>query len=203
MIGCSTATMSAVSVTSVAPCLIRPLVPSARGSSGDPGTAKTSRPCSSAKPRGDQRARAFGGLDDDDAERQAGNQPVAAREIAPARLPAERHFGDGGAGRQDGVEQVGMFRRIDAVLAAGEHRHGTAFEAGAVGGRVDAARQPGDDGEAGLAEIAREPLGELDAGGRGVARADDGHHAAAPARSPSPRTAMSGGASSIICSRGG
>src|SRR4051812_50064902 len=35
-------------VTSVAPCLSRPLVPSARGSSGEPGTANTSRPCSFA-----------------------------------------------------------------------------------------------------------------------------------------------------------
>ena len=48
MMGSSTATMSAVSVTGVAPCLIRLLVPSARGSSGEPGTANTSRPCSSA-----------------------------------------------------------------------------------------------------------------------------------------------------------
>ena len=31
-----------------APCLIRSLVPAARGSSGEPGTANTSRPCSAA-----------------------------------------------------------------------------------------------------------------------------------------------------------
>ena len=36
-------------VTSVAPVLIRRLVPSARGSSGWPGTANTSRPCSAAR----------------------------------------------------------------------------------------------------------------------------------------------------------
>jgi hypothetical protein len=41
--------MSDVSVTGVAPCLMRPFVPSARGSSGEPGTANTSRPCSSVR----------------------------------------------------------------------------------------------------------------------------------------------------------
>ena len=69
-----------------------------------------------------------------------------------------------------------MFGRIDAVLSAGEHRHGSVREAGAMGGGVDAARETGGDDEAGLAEIARQPLGELDAGGGGVARADDRDH---------------------------
>ena len=40
---------SSTSVQNVAPSRIRSLVPSARGSSGEPGTAKTSRPCSAAK----------------------------------------------------------------------------------------------------------------------------------------------------------
>ena len=47
-IGCNTAITSFASVTGVTPCFKRPLVPSARGSSGEPGTAKTSRPCSAA-----------------------------------------------------------------------------------------------------------------------------------------------------------
>ena len=47
-IGSITAITSAASVTGVAPCLSSPLVPSLRGSSGEPGTAKTSRPCSPA-----------------------------------------------------------------------------------------------------------------------------------------------------------
>ena len=72
-IGRSTAiTSSAVSV-SVAPSRISRLVPLARGSSGEPGTAKISRPCSSAKLRGDQRAGAFRRLDHDHAARQAGD----------------------------------------------------------------------------------------------------------------------------------
>ena len=49
-------------------------------------------------------------------------------------------------------------------------------EARAVGGGVDAAGKAGDDDEAGVAEIARQPLGEFDAGGGGVARADDRDH---------------------------
>ena len=48
-IGRTTVMTSAASVTSVAPCLSKSLLPSARGSSGEPGTANTSRPCSSAK----------------------------------------------------------------------------------------------------------------------------------------------------------
>ena len=60
---------SAASVISVASCLIKSLVPAARGSSGEPGTANTSRPCSAAMAV--KRSRAMRGLDDDDAERHA------------------------------------------------------------------------------------------------------------------------------------
>jgi hypothetical protein len=48
MIGSTAWMTSEASVVSVAPCLIRSLVPAARGSSGEPGTANTSRPCSAA-----------------------------------------------------------------------------------------------------------------------------------------------------------
>jgi hypothetical protein len=47
-IGTSAAITSSASVTMIAPCFSSPLVPSARGSSGEPGTANTSRPCSPA-----------------------------------------------------------------------------------------------------------------------------------------------------------
>ena len=80
---------------------------------------------------------------------------------------------DGALG-DDLVGERGVLGRIDARVAAAEHGDGAGRKAGAVGGGVDAARQPGDDAEAGLAEIARDGLRELDAGGRGVARADDG-----------------------------
>ena len=54
-----------------------------------------------------------------------------------------------------------MLGRIDALMAAGEHRDGAGCEAGAVGGGVDAARQAGDDAVAGFAQIARQALANL------------------------------------------
>ena len=123
--------------------------------------------------------------------------PVAAREIARARLPAERHLGDCGAVGEQRVEQADVLGRIDAVVSAGQHRDGAGREARAMRGRVDAARKPGGDDESGLAEFAREPLGEFHAGRRSVARADDSDHRRAPAPPRWPRTATSGGASSI------
>ena len=74
------------------------LVPSARGSSGWPGTANTSRPCSAASRAVIERARSPRRLDHDDAQRQTGDDAVAAREILAARLEAERHLGDQAAG---------------------------------------------------------------------------------------------------------
>ena len=47
-IGSIAAITSPASVTGVASCFSKPFVPSLRGSSGEPGTAKTSRPCSPA-----------------------------------------------------------------------------------------------------------------------------------------------------------
>ena len=49
------------------------------------------------EPRADQRARALRRLDHHQPERQPGDDPVAARKILRARLPAERHFRDGRA----------------------------------------------------------------------------------------------------------
>src|SRR5262249_45597088 len=108
-----------------------------------------------------------------------------------------RHFRDQGALRQDGVGKVGVFARIDMVVAAREHGDGAGGEARAMGGGVDAAREAGDDGKARGAEIARQPLGETQPRGRGMGRAGRWSTAVWP------RTARSGGASSIICNGGG
>ena len=153
-IGRSTASTSAASVTSVAPCLSRPLVPSARGSSGEPGTANTSRPCSSAMraviSEPERRAASTTTTPSD----KAGDQPVAAREIARARLPAERHFGDRGALRQDLRRAAATCsRRIDVIVAAGQHRDRAGREARAMGGGVDAARQSRDDARSQLRRV--------------------------------------------------
>ena len=129
-------------------------------------------------PRGDQRAGAARRFDHHDAERQPGDQPVAAGKVAGARLPAERHFRDRGAvASRICAEQVDMLGRIDAVVTAGEHRDG----AGRRGWR-DAPRRRC---RARARRRWRKPaspssraswLGEFHAGGRGVARADDGDH---------------------------
>ena len=59
-------------------------------------------------------------------------------------------------------------------MAAGQHRDGAGRKTGAMGGGVDAARQPRYGAKTGRAQIARQPLGEFDAGRGSVARADDG-----------------------------
>jgi hypothetical protein len=91
-----------------------------------------------------------------------------------ARLPGQRHFRDGGALGKDRFQQVVVFGRIDAVMTARQHRDGAGRKTGAMGCGVDAARQPRYGAETGLTEVARQPLCEFDAGGRSVARGDDG-----------------------------
>ena len=108
MIGRSTETISAVSVTGVAPLLDQAVGAFGARIERRTGNGEHFAALFEREARGDQRARALGGLDDDDPERQSGDQAVAAREIAAARLPAERHFGERRAGGQDGVEEFGM-----------------------------------------------------------------------------------------------
>ena len=69
-----------------------------------------------------------------------------------------------------------MLGRIDLVMAAGQHRHRAAREAGAMRRLIDAARQPRGNDKTGLAEIARQRACEFQAGAGGVARADDRDH---------------------------
>ena len=96
-------------------------------------------------PRGDQRARAVRGLDDDDAEREA-------PEISRLRRGKSRARGTWPSGIseiaaplcQQRGQQILMLGRIDPVVAAGQHRDRAARDAGAVRGLVDAAREPGE-----------------------------------------------------------
>ena len=155
--------------------MIRPLLPSARGSSGEPGTANTSRPCSFA----------IRAVISEPAHRPPTDAtPTASPEISRLRRGKsrargsqfERHFRDRRARAEDRVEQVDVLGRIDARMAAGERRDRAGRNAGAVGAGVDPARQPRDDDEAGLAEVAREPLGEFLARRGRIAGADDAEH---------------------------
>ncbi len=95
-----------------------------------------------------------------------------------------------------------MLGRIDPVLAAGQYRDGPAFETGAMRRCVDAARQPGDNGEAGLAEFVRDPLGEFQPAPEALREPTIATIGSDSTRAL-PRTAISGGASSIIRKRGG
>ena len=136
-IGSSTAITSAASVTKVAPCLSRPLVPSARGSSGEPGTANTSRPCSPA-------IRAV----ISEPERRAASTmttPTESPEISRLRRGKSRPRGSQPSGISEMAAPVGricsssgMLGRIDAIVAAGQHRDG----AGRKAARCAAASMP-------------------------------------------------------------
>ena len=176
MIGATALMTSAASVTSVAPCLIRSLVPAARGSSGEPGTANTSRPCSLA-------IRAV----ISEPERCAASTtttPSAAPEISRLRRGKSRARGSWPSGISEiaapwfehGGQQILMLGRIDPVVAAGQHRDRAAREAGAMRRLIDAARQPGDDDKAGFAKIARQLACKFQPGAGSVAGADDRDH---------------------------
>ena len=65
--------------------------------------------------------------------------------------------------------------RIRLAVAAGEHADRAGLEARDMGALVDPPRQARDDDVAGLAQAARQPLGEHEPRGGGVAGADDRH----------------------------
>ena len=105
--------------------------------------------------RGDERARAPRRLDHHHPVGQARDDAVAARKIAPARLPAHGHFRDHRAAiLDDGAQQRLVLRRIDPVVAAGEHRDGPARQRRLVGSGIDAAGKAGHDHITGLARAA-------------------------------------------------
>jgi hypothetical protein len=95
-----------------------------------------------------------------------------------------------------------MLGRIDAVVPAGEHRDRSGRKRRTVRRRVDAAREARDHGEAGLAELACDALGEFHAGAGALREPTTATIGSANAAAW-PRIATRGGASSIICSRGG
>ena len=82
-----------------------------------------------------------------------------------ARLPAERHFGQGQSAAQNVIKEVGVLRRINPILAAGENRNRTGRCAGTVRGRIDAAREARCNAKSGLAKPACKPLSDFHASG--------------------------------------
>ena len=147
-IGASVSTMSRAQVTRQAPCFSRLLVPAERGSSGLPGTAKTSRPCSPAR-------RAV----ISEPERSAASTTTTPSEMPEisrlrrgkslsARREAGRPLADEQSPLADGALQLLVLGRINDVDAAGEHGDGAVFERGEMRRRVDAAGKPRGDDEA-------------------------------------------------------
>ncbi len=135
-----------------------------------------SRPSSSAKPRRDERAGARGRLDDQGAVAESGDQAVADGEVAGQRLGSEGELGDQGAALGDLVAQPPATPGIVDVEAAAEDGEGRATarsRGGAVGGRVDAAGEAGDDREAVLRQMRGERARDVEPVRAGAAGADD------------------------------
>ncbi len=179
--GVSADSTSSGSVTSVAPDFSSLLVPSARGSSGWPGMANTSRPCSAASRAVTRLPERRAASTMSDAQRQARDDAVAARKVLAARGKAERHLADEAAALADLALQLVVLGRIDIVEAAGEHRDGAGVDRRLMRHAVDAARQARGDDEAGAADLVRELACQLGAGRRALPRADDGDGRAAAA----------------------
>jgi hypothetical protein len=152
--------------------------------------------------RGDERAGPARRLHHHDGAGETRDDPVSPGEIAPARLPAERHFADRGAMLEDKLQQILVDRWIDPPKPPGEDRDGARLDRGLMRPRVDAARQSRDDYMAAAPDAARDQASEGETRGGGVARSDDGDLRSAEARQISP-AAMSGGAASVRRSRGG
>jgi hypothetical protein len=137
-IGARVSRISRAEVTRQAPCFRRLLVPAERGSSGLPGTAKTSRPCSPAK-------RAV----ISEPERSAASittTPSEIPEISRLRrgksLPRGEKPGglaDQEAALADRVLQLRILGRIHDVDAASQHGDGAVFQGCHVRRRIDTA----------------------------------------------------------------
>jgi hypothetical protein len=104
---------------------------------------------------GDQRAAAFGRLHDHGAQGQAGDDPVARREVLAQWRCSRRVFADDGAFGGDARSECVIGFGIHLVQAGGDDGDRAAvIERAAVGGRVDPLRQPATDGETRAREAA-------------------------------------------------
>lgn len=124
------------------------------------------------KPGRDERARTPRRLDDDDAERKPGNQPVPTRKIATARRESERHFRDRDALFDDLVVERAVLRRIGFVEPAREHGDRAAGQTRTMRFDVNAACEAGGHGIAGAPQPLRQPPRHLPPRGGSIACAD-------------------------------
>ena len=135
-------------------------------------------PLVEGEPRGDETAGFRRRLDHHDAAREAGNQPVAQREMPRHRVKPHRLFGQQYALAADICGERCVFRRVDHIDTARHHRNRAGVKCGQMRRRVDPARKAGDDGDPRRAEIARQLARDAGAKCRGRARADQRHHRA-------------------------
>ena len=147
---------SRASVTRIAPSFKSSLAPAARGSSGEPGTAKTSRPISPAS---------LALISDP--ERFAAS--ITTRPSArPAIMRLRRGKSLARGSHPNGISKpprrhsrrsrrkVGVFGRIGRSSPPASTRDSSGCQAALMRRRVDAARQAGDDGMTFAAELGGE-----------------------------------------------
>ena len=96
-----------------------------------------------------------------------------------------------------------MLRGIDPVMAAGQHRDRAASDAAAMRRLIDAAREARDDDKAGLAKLARQAGPQISSPAPEALREPTIAIIGRISVSSAPRTPSSGGASSMVMSRGG
>src|SRR5262245_60665193 len=193
MIGRRTASTSAASVTSVTPCLNQ-IVASLRA--GIERRARYGEHLAALLEReagGDERARAPGRLHHPDAGANAGNEPMATGKVPRAGLMPEGHFRNERALRQNRAGEFGVFGRIEAVMAAGKDGDGAGRQTRAS---PETTAKPASPSSRASCSAKRTPAADAL---RAPTTATAGRLSAAAL----PRTAKSGGASSIICRRRG
>ena len=126
---------------------------------------------------GDQAARAFPGLDDEERAREPAEHAVSLREVEAPWRGVERELREqrAGAARDDALGEVLVLGRVDASQPGSEDRDGAAArrERSAVRGGVDAACEAADDRDAERREDADEALGLRERVAARSPRADD------------------------------
>ena len=100
-------------------------------------------------PGGGQCPGAPSGLDDDGGLTQGRDQTIARQEAVTAGPTARWHLGHESTGVDDGVQQIGIPRRVEAIHSPGAHGQRRAGAQGtAVGRRINAEGAAGDDHDA-------------------------------------------------------
>ena len=111
------------------------------------GNGKDFPPLFGSETGGDERTALRRGFDDEDTERKAADDAVAAWKVAGAHAGADRIFGDDGAMRGDTVGKIAVTGGIDTVEAGANHSNGVAAaECTLVCGAVDTESEAAGDG---------------------------------------------------------